>query len=111
MGSPLRAQRPGDPATVTLPDPDDVPEDEVSALIVALAALQSRAAARLVGRRPRPPDELLTPDEAATRLRTTPDWLSRQKRLPFRVELSPGQVRYSLHGLDDWITARRGVVP
>jgi hypothetical protein len=95
---------------VTLPDPDVVSEEELSAVIVQLAALQARAAARLLGRRPRTPDRLLDVEDAATRLRTTPDWLSRQKALPFRVELSPGQVRYSEQGLDEWIAARRGGV-
>jgi hypothetical protein len=108
MAVPLRALRPGDPATITVPDPDSVPDDGLSALIVQLAALQARAAARLLTRPARPLDELLTLDEAAQRLRTTPDWLIRQKDVPFRVDLSPGQVRFSALGLDDWIAARRG---
>jgi predicted DNA-binding transcriptional regulator AlpA len=111
MRASLRALRPGEPATVTVPDPDAVPDDELSALVLQLAALQSRAAARFLGRRARPPDRLLDLEEAAERLKTTPDWLSRQKALPFRVELSPGQIRYSEQGLEDWITDRRGREP
>jgi hypothetical protein len=104
----LRALRAGASPTVTVPDPDAVAEDELSALIVQLAALQARAAARLLGRAPRPPDRLLDADEVAARLKTTPDWLSRQKHLPFRVELSGGQIRYSEQGLEEWITGKRG---
>jgi predicted DNA-binding transcriptional regulator AlpA len=110
MGRSLRALRPGESATVMVPDPDLVPEEDLSAAIVQYAALLARAAARMLGRRSRPPDRLLDVEEAATRLRTTPDWLSRQKALPFRVELSPGQVRYSEQGLDEWIATKRGGV-
>ena len=104
----LRALRPGDPATVLVPDPDAVDDEALGALVVQLAALQARAAARLLARRPQPPDRLLDLDEAATRLATTPDWLARQKTIAFRVELSPGQVRYSERGIDEWIAASRG---
>jgi hypothetical protein len=108
MAVPLRALRPGDPATITVPDPDAVPDDDLAALIVRLSALSARAAARLLTRPARPPDQLLTLDEAAARLRTTPDWLRRQKDLPFRIDVAPQQVRFSALGLDDWIAARRG---
>jgi predicted DNA-binding transcriptional regulator AlpA len=110
----LRAVRPGAPASVLLPEPeaiDALPEDELPGLIAQLAALQARAAARLVTRRAQPPDHLLDLDDAAARLATTPDWLSRQKHLPFRIEVSPGQVRWSERGLDEWIAARRGREP
>jgi predicted DNA-binding transcriptional regulator AlpA len=104
----MRAVQRGQGATVTLPDPDTVSEDAIAVLIAQLAALMARATARLVGRRPRPPDCLLDLEEAAARLRTTPDWLKRQTTLPFRVELSPGQVRFSVNGIDDWIAGRVG---
>ena len=107
----LRAVRPGAPPSVLLPEPeaiDGLPEETLPGLIAQLAALQSRAAARLAARRSRPPDRLLETEEAAARLATTPDWLSRQKQLPFRIEVSPGQVRWSERGLDEWISAKRG---
>jgi hypothetical protein len=107
----VRAVRRGEPPPLALPTPeqlDAVPLDALPALLVQLAALLGRVGARLYQRPARPPDSLLDAEEAATRLRTTPDWLSRQKSLPFRVELSPGQVRYSAHGLEDWIAGRRG---
>jgi predicted DNA-binding transcriptional regulator AlpA len=113
MAASVRAVRAGEVATVTIPDPDAVPEYALTTVIVQLAALQSRAAARLATiatTRMRPPDRLLDAEEAAKRLCTTPDWLNRQKALPFRVELSGGQVRWSEQGLDDWITGRRGSV-
>jgi predicted DNA-binding transcriptional regulator AlpA len=102
----VRAVRADERTTVTVPDPDAVPEDGLTALIIQLAALQARAAARLATRRARPPDRLLDREEAAKRLCTTQDWLKRQKDLPFRIELSGGQVRYSEHGLDDWIAGQ-----
>jgi predicted DNA-binding transcriptional regulator AlpA len=104
----MRAVRPGEVPTVAVPDPDAVGADALSAVIVQLAALQARAAARLLAQRPRPPDRLLDAEETAARLRTTVDWLSRQKHLPFRVQLGPGQIRYSEQGLDAWIAGRRG---
>jgi hypothetical protein len=110
----LRAVRPGAPPPVLLPDPeaiDGLPEESLPGLIAQLAALQARAAARLVTRRAQPPDHLLDLEDAAARLATTPDWLARQKHLPFRVEVSPGQVRWSERGLDEWIAARRGREP
>jgi len=51
-------------------------------------------------------DHLLTLQEAAEMLHVRPDWLRRQKTLPFRIELSPGQVRYSTKGIERWIAAR-----
>ena len=32
--------------------------------------------------------------------------LRRQKRLPFRIEVSAAQVRYSLKGIERWVAAR-----
>jgi predicted DNA-binding transcriptional regulator AlpA len=108
----LRAVRPGESVVPPLPTPEvinQLPIDELPALVVQLAALQALAGARLAPAvRARPLDRLLGLEEAAARLATTPDWLARQKRLPFRVELSPGQVRWSEQGLDEWIAGKRG---
>jgi hypothetical protein len=106
----LRAVRAGE-LTITVPDPDAVPEEELAAALVLYASLVARAAARALGRRPLPPDRLLDGEQAADRLRTTYDWLKRQKDLPFRVELSEGQTRYSERGLEAWIAARVGGRP
>lgn len=110
-GGSLRAVRSEDAATITLPNPDVVAEADLPAVLLQLAAWQARGAARLIGRRPRLPDRLLDAEETAARLRTTVDWLSRQKTLPFRVVIGPAQVRYSEQGLDDWISGRRGGGP
>ena len=53
-------------------------------------------------------DRLLSLEDAAKRLSILPDWLRRQKTLPFRVELSPGQVRYSARGIEQFIARRVG---
>jgi hypothetical protein len=79
------------PPAPPLPDVDAVDALPLEALpgeIAELAALQARAAARLhvaaAALHEAPTvDRLLTIDEAATRLRTTKDWLRRQARLPF----------------------------
>ena len=56
-------------------------------------------------------DRLLTVDQAAERLATTKDWLTRNgHRFPFTVHLSSGQLRYSADGITRWIrlqTSRR----
>ena len=95
----------------------DVPVGEVPALLAALEAEESRRetvrallVARLVaGSNGHPGGErLLSLAEAAEVLHLTLDWLRRQKALPFRVELSPGQIRYSARGIERWIAARMG---
>jgi hypothetical protein len=44
-------------------------------------------------------DRLVKRAEAAHLLGVTEDWLVRHRDLPFRVELSPGVVRYSITGI------------
>jgi hypothetical protein len=80
----------------------------IAAQQAQLAALQAALTVRLVapGNGRHEPDRLLTLDEAAQRLATTPDWLRRQDKLPFRVEVSPGQVRYSAQGILHFIARR-----
>jgi len=84
---------------------DQVPLDELPALVAELAALQARAAMRL--RRAATPglddDRLLTIDEAAARLAVSKDWLRRRPELPFVVKLSDGVVRYSSKRLDAYL--------
>jgi predicted DNA-binding transcriptional regulator AlpA len=78
----------------------------------ALATLERLLLGRLVAARElerRGGDRLLDLDEAAQRLRTTKDWLRRHaRRLPFTVVLSPGQVRFSVQRIDQWIARRAG---
>jgi predicted DNA-binding transcriptional regulator AlpA len=38
----------------------------------------------------------------------TVDFLYRHKKLPFRVNLGPGQVRFSSNGINQYIRARQG---
>jgi len=101
-----------DPARIAAVPTTEVPV--LLALVAAeqarLAALQGALAARLAGTSNgySGADRLLTLDEAAERLGTSKDWLRRQKTLPFRVEVSPGQVRYSAEGMTRFIARRAG---
>ena len=53
-------------------------------------------------------DRLLKIDEAAERLQTSKDWLYRKwKHLPFAVQLSPKQLRFSSKGIDEYIQQRK----
>jgi hypothetical protein len=91
---------------------DALPPDDLPAAIAALegAAARCWARLRLAGGAATGDgtDRLLTLDEAAAVLAVAPDWLRRQKTLPFRVPLSPGQVRYSARGIDRYIARLAG---
>ena len=52
-------------------------------------------------------DRLVKIAEAAARLGVTQDWLHRRPDLPFRVELSPGVVRFSLAEIERYQAARQ----
>ena len=53
-------------------------------------------------------ERLLTVDEAAEILKTSTDWLYRHwKRLPFTVQLSPRQIRFSLRGIYRYIEEKQ----
>jgi len=53
-------------------------------------------------------DRLLTIDEAAEILCTSADWLYRHwKKLPFAVQLSPRQLRFSAKGIERYIEEKR----
>ena len=95
-------------------DPATVPE----ALIPEVLGELERRKAVLWARLARPAlqhgpaaDRLLTVDQAAVRLGTTKDWLTRNgHKFPFTVHLSSGQLRYSADGITRWIrlnTSRR----
>jgi predicted DNA-binding transcriptional regulator AlpA len=53
-------------------------------------------------------DRLINVDEAAARLSVTVDFLYRQKKLPFRVEIGPGKIRFSSNGINQYIRTRQG---
>ena len=53
-------------------------------------------------------DRLLTIDEAAEILHTSKDWLYRNwRKLPFVVQLSPRQIRYSLQGIARYVEEKQ----
>lgn len=52
-------------------------------------------------------DRLLTVDEAAEVLAVERTWLYRHaEKLPFTRRLSPGTLRFSSNGLQEWLTSR-----
>jgi predicted DNA-binding transcriptional regulator AlpA len=55
-------------------------------------------------------DRLLTIEETAAILNTSTDWLYRHwKKLPFAVQLSKKQIRFSARGIEEFINARKRV--
>jgi predicted DNA-binding transcriptional regulator AlpA len=83
--------------------------DEACALMVRLAAAQTRLAASLATlAEAAGGDRLLDIDEAAGRLGQNRQWLYRRsKTLPFVVRLG-AQVRFSERGIERFIQSRRG---
>jgi hypothetical protein len=86
---------------------DELPADQLPEVIGALEAAKARAWTRLSVVPPTAsesePDHLLGIEEASERLGVTPDWLRRRRFLPFRVQISPGIVRYSARGIAAFI--------
>jgi hypothetical protein len=93
-----------------------LPADALAALAARCAAVQSAlASAQLAlvldsgttgAPAPNDGDRLLVVEEAAAKLRVTEDFLYRRKDLPFRVSVAPGQVRFSLKGIERFIRAK-----
>jgi len=86
--------------------------DEISALLVRLAAIHGSLAAALASvggpTVPAREDRLLDAAEAAVKLGVKPAWLYRRSReLPFVVRLD-GKVRFSTAGIERYIATRRG---
>jgi len=74
-----------------------------------LEAVEDALVARLVENMNGEGDHLLTVDEAAKKLATTPDWLRRHAdELGIVVRLSEGQVRCSALAIDRYIASRTG---
>jgi hypothetical protein len=94
----------------------DLAADALAALAARCAAVQSvLAAAQLAlvvnggtteAPAPNDGDRLLVVEEAAVKLGVTRDFLYRRKDLPFRVSVAPGQVRFSLKGIEKFIRAK-----
>jgi hypothetical protein len=94
----------------------DLAVDALAALAARCAAVQSALAAAQLAlvvngwttEAPAPidGDRLLVVEEAAAKLGLTCDYLYRRKDLPFRVSVAPGQVRFSLKGIEKFIRAK-----
>lgn len=90
----------------------EVPDERIPALVLELAALQTRLAARLAIAvlHPAPPpekDRLLTVIEAAEILGVSKEWLYRRAgRLPFTRRVGESLVRFSEIGLRRWAATR-----
>ena len=53
-------------------------------------------------------DRLLTAEQAAEILSTSPDWLYRHaNRLPFTRKLGPRMLRFSYQGIQKWLATRK----
>src|SRR2546426_6753101 len=86
---------------------DGLGADELGAIVLEIAALEARVAARLAAlgaeARDGEHDRLLTVSEACELLRVEKSWLRRRgARLPFTVRLSDGAVRFSDQALRRW---------
>jgi len=90
---------------------DELDIDAIAAVLVEVAALESRLAARLAcavdGRRDDPGERLLDVREASELLKVSADWLRRHPGMPFEVRLG-GTVRFSALGVRRWIQAHAG---
>ena len=91
-----------------------LPREVIAGLLLKVAAVESALATALldpdnrVTSVPAPidGDRLLIVEEAAAKLGLTCDYLYRRKDLPFRVSVAPGQVRFSLKGIEKFIRAK-----
>jgi predicted DNA-binding transcriptional regulator AlpA len=78
-----------------------------SAAIAALAAPTIADPEPVIEQHPDPGgDRLLDVNEAATKLSCKPGWLYHSKDLPFAVRLGPGQLRFSLSGIERFMRAK-----
>src|SRR5262249_42989962 len=92
---------------------DEVAAEDLPAVVLYLAALQSGAAARLAAS-PRPlaasrngTEALLDVHEAAARLNVSSDWLYRNApKLPFTRRVGRRAVRFDPDGLARWVASR-----
>jgi hypothetical protein len=91
-----------------------LPREIIAGLLLKVAAVESALATALLDPHnyvtavpaPIDGDRLLVVEEAAAKLGLTCDYLYRRKDLPFRVSVAPGQVRFSLKGIEKFIRAK-----
>ena len=84
--------------------------DEIVDAIGKVEAERARLFAQLIAIEltPEPDDALLTVEEASAILNVTTDWLYRRaSKLPFTVRPSPGQVRFSKTGIQEYLRKQR----
>lgn len=91
---------------------DQVPDRQLPAALVHLAAVQTNLAARLadsaIPTRANAEDRLLNVRQAAEKLGMKVGWLYRNApRLPFTVRVSPRRVRFSEQGINEYIAKRK----
>jgi len=101
-----------DKEKIILPDPEDIAPEEIAPMMAHLAAMQTLLATRLIERvegrdAGAGGDHLLDIAQAAEKLKTSKDWLYRNKHLPFVVRMGR-QVRFSERGIDLYIRQRAG---
>ncbi|HEV8483638.1 MAG TPA: helix-turn-helix domain-containing protein [Blastocatellia bacterium] len=101
-----------DKERIILPDAEDIAPEEIAPMMAHLAAMQSLLAMRLIERKEDGDaggggDHLLDIAQAAQKLKTSKDWLYRNKHLPFVVRIGR-QVRFSERGIDLYIRQRAG---
>ena len=93
----------------------EIPVEEIPALLIRLAGVQTALAARLTiptgaqdGNEAPVQDRFLTAEEAAALIGTSPRWLYRHhKHLPFARQLSRKVLRFSEAELRKWMNARK----
>jgi excisionase family DNA binding protein len=96
-----------------LPGPEEIPKEDIPAVLSQLSSLSTAIAARMMtdraGDAPKEEDELLTTSQAAELLNVHSDWLyKRAKNLPFTRRLSRKGLRFSRRGLLAWRDKRKG---
>ncbi len=94
---------------IVLPDPAEIEPEDIGPVMAQMAAIQLTLATRLVSEGTEPVqddgDNLLTVEQAATRLKCSQDWLyKRAKRLPFTVRVGRN-LRFSERGIEEAIRA------
>lgn len=96
-------------------DTQELSLEEIPALMMKLATVQSSLSARLLSQRAldretgnSDTDKLLNVTEAAAQLNVSTQWLYRNaKKLPFAVKLGPKQLRFSASGIEKYLRTRR----
>ncbi len=95
-------------------DSAEVSDETIVPVMNQLAAIQSALAARLLARDAKPAngeDQLLTIDQAASKLKTSKYWLYRNsQKLPFVVRIGKN-LRFSENGIELWIRTGQGTDP